>query len=120
MYKASVAIALLLLLAAPARAQSSQEVLSLDEPALIAILQDANAPTFSKAKACQRLAVIGTAASVPALAGLLGDETLNLYARFGLEGIGDPAADAALREAAAKLTGRQLVGVLNSIGQRRD
>lgn len=120
MHKACVAIGLLLLLVVPAHAQNSQEILSLDEPALIAILQDANAPTFSKAKACQRLAVVGTAASVPALAPLLADETLNLYARFALEGIADPTADAALRDAAQELSGRQLVGVLNSIGQRRD
>lgn len=121
MYKAcAIAPLLLVAAAAPAWAQNSQEILALDEPALIAILQDANAPTFNKAKACQRLAVVGTAASVPALADLLADETLNLYARFGLEGIADPAADAALREAAKQLRGRQLVGVLNSIGQRRD
>lgn len=120
MNKACALAALLMLAAAPAWAQNSQEILTLDEPALIAILKDVSAPTFNKAKACQRLAVVGTAASVPALADLLADETLNLYARFGLEGIADPAADAALREAANRLTGRQLVGVLNSIGQRRD
>lgn len=120
MNKAFVVVVALLVAAVPALAQNSQEILSLDEPALIQILQDANAPTFHKAKACQRLAVVGTAASVEPLAALLSDETLNLYARFGLEGIPDPAADAALREAAGKLSGRQLVGVLNSLGQRRD
>jgi HEAT repeat protein len=50
----------------------------------------------------------------------LPDEKLNLYARFGLEGIPDPAVDAALREATGKLKGRQLVGVIDSIGQRKD
>ena len=45
---------------------------------------------------------------------------MNLYARFGLEGIPDPAVDEALREAATKLQGRQLVGVIDSIGQRKD
>jgi HEAT repeat protein len=90
------------------------------EQELIAVLQNADAAVFDKAKACQRLAVIGTAEAVPALAALLPDETLNLYARSGLEGIADPAADAALREAAGTLTGRQLVGVIDSLGQRRD
>ena len=75
---------------------------------------------FEKAKACQRLAVVGTKDAVPALAALLPDEKLNEYARFGLEGIADPAVDEALRDAAAKLHGRPLVGVLDSIGQRKD
>jgi HEAT repeat protein len=94
--------------------------MSRDAAALTEIIQNKDAPLFERCKACQRLAVVGTKESVPALAGLLADETLNLYARTALEGIPDPAADEALREAADKLTGRQLVGVLDSIGQRKD
>ena len=60
------------------------------------------------------------AEAIPALVALLPDEKLNLYARFGLEGILDPAVDAALRDAATKLQGRPQIGVINSIGQRRD
>jgi len=56
----------------------------------------------------------------PALVALLPDEKLNLYARFALEAIPDPAVDDALREAAARLQGRQLVGVINSLGKRKD
>ena len=87
---------------------------------LVEILKNPKASTFEKAKACQRLAVVGTKDAVPALAALLPDEKLNCYARCGLEGIADPAVDEALRDAATKLHGRQLVGVSNSIGQRRD
>ena len=104
-----------------ARAQSNAKEIMARKPAeLVEILKNPKASTFEKAKACQRLAVVGTKDAVPALAALLPDENLNCYARCGLEGIADPAADEALRDAAAKLHGRQLVGVIDSIGQRKD
>ncbi|HID78511.1 MAG TPA: hypothetical protein EYP56_21285, partial [Planctomycetaceae bacterium] len=90
-----------------------------DETQLIAVLES-DAPLFDKAKACQRLATIGTARAVPALARLLTDKQLSHYARYGLEPIPDRSADAALREALGKLEGGLLVGVINSIGMRRD
>ena len=51
---------------------------------------------------------------------LLSDEHLSGYARYGLEPIADPSADDALRAALSKLKGNQLIGVINSIGKRRD
>ncbi len=90
-----------------------------DEAQLIAVLES-DAELFDKAKACQQLAVIGTKKAVPALAELLADESLSHYARFGLEPIPDPSVDEALRAAADKLRGGLLVGVVNSIGMRRD
>ena len=107
--------------AAPAWGQTnSKQILTMAPAELVAILKNPAAPAFDKAKACQRLASVGTKDAVPALAALLADENLNIYARYGLEGIPDPAADAALRDATAKLQGRQLVGVIDSIGQRKD
>jgi HEAT repeat protein len=106
---------------ATARAQSNaKEIMSKKPAELVEILKNPNATIFEKAKACQRLAVVGTKDAVPALSALLADEKLNEYARFGLEGIPDPAVDEALRDAACKLHGRPLVGVVDSIGQRRD
>ncbi|HPM84781.1 MAG TPA: hypothetical protein PLF81_28950, partial [Candidatus Anammoximicrobium sp.] len=99
---------------------NSKEIMAKPASELVELVKDPNASTFEKAKACQRLAVIGTQDAVPALAALLPDEKLNLYARFALEAIPDPAVDEALRAAASKLTGRQLVGVINSIGKRKD
>ncbi len=90
-----------------------------DEKKLIGVLES-DAPFFEKAKACQRLAVIGTRKSVPVLAGLLADEKLAHYARFALEPIPDPLVDETLRAATGKLEGKLLVGVINSIGVRRD
>lgn len=90
-----------------------------DEATLIAVLES-DAPLFDKAKACQQLAVIGTKDAVPVLAKRLPDEKLSHYARYGLEPIPDPSVDDALRDATTNLKGGLLVGVINSIGMRRD
>ena len=86
---------------------------------LIAVLQS-DASLFEKARACQQLGEIGNRDAVPALAALLPDEHLSAYARSGLEGIPDPSAAAALREATANLKGPLLIGVINSLGALRD
>jgi HEAT repeat protein len=102
-------------------AQSSAEAIMSRKPAeLIETLKNPAAPTFEKAMACQQLARIGTIDATAALVALLPDEKLNAYARTALEAIAGPAVDEALRSAAPKLQGLQLVGVINSIGQRRD
>ncbi|MEI7899715.1 MAG: HEAT repeat domain-containing protein, partial [bacterium] len=89
------------------------------EGKLIAVLQSDAAPQV-KAITCKQLALCGTKAAVPALAALLTDEKLASWARIGLEAIPDPAVDDALRDALGKVQGKLLVGVINSIGTRRD
>ena len=89
------------------------------EAAALAVLAS-NAGEHEKARACQQLGVVGGPAAIAALAALLDQEHLADYARSGLEGIQDPAAEAALLKALPKLTGRQLAGVVNSLGVRRD
>jgi len=89
------------------------------EDKLIAVLQS-NAAPQEKAITCKRLAICGTKAAVPALAALLSDEKLASWARIGLEAIPDPAVDVALRDAMSKLQGKLQLGVINSIGKRRD
>jgi HEAT repeat protein len=76
--------------------------------------------TEAKARACQQLAIVGGAAAVPALAGLLGDEKLASHARSGLENISDPRAGAALIKALPSLDGRLLAGAVTSLGVRRE
>lgn len=98
----------------------SEEIMGMASAELVGILKDPDATEFAKAKACQRLAVVGDAAAVPALAGLLSDDRLAHYARTALEPMPSGAADLALREALGKLDGSLLVGVINSIGVRRD
>ena len=77
-------------------------------------------PPADKAIACKQLAVCGGPEAVPALAPLLADQELASWARIALEAIPGKAADEALRNAARKLQGRLLVGVINSIAVRRD
>ncbi|MBN2376242.1 MAG: HEAT repeat domain-containing protein [Sedimentisphaerales bacterium] len=89
------------------------------ESDLIKVLQS-DASKGDKAITCKRLAIYGTAESVPVVAPLLSDKELSSWARITLEAIPGPAADAALRDAAVDLEGRLLVGVINSIGVRRD
>ena len=98
----------------------SAEIMSLPAAKLIEILKDAGASEFAKAKACQRLGVVGDKTAVPALAALLADPKLSHYARLGLEPIRDPSADKALRDALGGLEGNLLIGVINSIGRRKD
>ena len=100
-------------------AQSPQPTGAEQEKKLIAVLQS-SAPDKEKADACRELARIGTKDAIAPLAALLPDEKLSHMARYGLETIPSPAVDEALRAAAGKLHGKLLVGVIGSIGVRRD
>ena len=73
-----------------------------------------------KSAACRQLARVATKEAVPTLAALLGDEKLSHMARYALEGIPDPSVDDALREALGKVQGRPRLGVIGSLGVRRD
>jgi len=105
--------------AACAVAADNQNSRAEKERKLIGVLQSSAAPQ-DKAMACKQLAIYGSQEAVPAVAPLLADKELSSWARIALEVIPGPAADAALREATGKLQGRLLVGVINSIGVRRD
>jgi HEAT repeat protein len=108
----TLALAATLLAAAPA-ASIAQEA------ELIAVLKS-DAPQKDKADACRELTKVATKEAVPTLAALLGDEKLAHMARNALEPLPDPSADAALREALGKVQGRLLMGVIGSLGVRRD
>lgn len=90
------------------------------EAELIAVLKKPGATLKEKADACRLLQRTGTKVAVPVLAPLLADEKLSHMARYALESIPDPAVDSAFRAALATVKGRQLVGVISSIGVRRD
>lgn len=90
-----------------------------DESQLLAVL-NSDAELFEKAKACQRLAIIGTSKSVPVVAKLLADPDLSHYARIALESNPSSEVDKAFRIALGELKGRRLVGVINSVAARKD
>ena len=89
------------------------------EQELLAVLSS-DAPDAEKALACKGLAIHGSAAAVPELAKLLPNPQLSSWARIALEVIPGDASSEALRNAADSLEGRLLVGMINSIGFRRD
>lgn len=78
------------------------------------------APRGAKDSVCRQFSLAGTAAEVPALAPLLADANLSHMARYALERIPGPAANEALRQALGKVQGKLLVGVIHSLGSRRE
>lgn len=74
----------------------------------------------AKAFACRQLRLIGTARSVPALAGLLADPDLSHMGRFALERIDGPEAGQALREAVPRVGDKLAIGMISSLANRRD
>lgn len=92
----------------------------MEPPKLIALLKDPNSTEFQKALACKRLAFVGGPDAVRPMAALLNDPHLACYARFGMEPNPDPSVDEALRAALPKLKGQLQVGVIHSIGFRKD
>src|ERR1017187_8486404 len=105
---------------APAASAKPAEPTTREQVAKLCAVLSSDAPQKEKADACRELARIGTKDAVAPLAALLSDEKLSHLARYGLETIPDPSVDKALREAAGKLQGRMLVGVVGSMGVRRD
>ena len=77
-----------------------------------------NKPAAEKVLAFKRLAQIGDARAVAAVAPYLADAQLASWSRIALESIPGPAADDVLRDAMDRVHGMLLVGVINSIGVR--
>lgn len=71
-------------------------------------------------EACRRLSLIGTEASVPALARLLAAPPTAEMARYALERIPGHAASRALRDALTRAEGDLRISLINSLGARRD
>ena len=93
---------------------------TLDPAKLLAMVKDPNSTEFQKDIACKKLAFTGGKEVVPTMAALLNHPHLACYARFALEPNPDPSVDDALRAALPKLTGRLQIGVITTIGVRKD
>jgi len=79
-----------------------------------------NSDLKAKMDACRELSRLGSEAAVPALALLLGDDQLSHSARYALETIPGKSVERALRQALKTTQGRNLAGVIGSLGVRRD
>jgi HEAT repeat protein len=90
-----------------------------DEGKLIEVLKS-DASRKEKADACRELSRYSTQASVETLIGMVSDPEMAHMARYALETNPDPGVDAGLRAALGNLDGLLLVGVIGSVGVRRD
>jgi HEAT repeat protein len=84
------------------------------------MVNDPSSTVFQKAIACKKLAFTGGKEAIAPMAALLNHPQLACYARFGMEPNPDPAVDEAFRAALPKLSGRLKIGVITSIGVRKD
>ncbi len=91
-----------------------------DREKLVSVLQAPDTTRMQKSDALRKLSVIGTPEIVPAVAALLSDPELSHMARYALEPIADATVDTAFREALGKVQGRPLLGIIGSLGVRRD
>jgi len=89
------------------------------EKSLIGLLQS-DATYAGKQYVCRELSIIGTEQSVPALAKMLTNDEYSDMARYALERIPGEAVDEALRDALPKTSGKTKVGIINSLGERKD
>ena len=104
---------------AVSRSHANPNVRAALEARLIATLAG-TATDLGKDYACRQLTLIGSDTAVPVLAELLPNERLSHMARYALEGIAGPAAIKALRQAIEKTAGRQLQGIVISLGRLAD
>ena len=89
------------------------------EQRLLKVL-NSKASTVAKEYVCRKLTLISSAASVAALATLLGDPALAEPARAVLQANPSSAAHAAVRDRLPELSGKARVGALNSLAAWRD
>jgi type 1 glutamine amidotransferase len=101
------------------KAHGDKAELAKIEKALLGVLQS-DAKRAGKQFVCRELSIIGTEQSVPVLAEMLTDEETSDMARYALERIPGSAVDKALRGAIRKARGKARIGIINSLGQRRD
>lgn len=90
------------------------------EQRLLSALAEPGLTEAGRMFVCRMLALIGSAACVPAVAPLLHDAVTADAARYALDPIDDPAVDAAYREALDKVGGAAKAGLIASIGFRGD
>jgi len=99
---------------------ATDPVLRKELAAKLTAMLDSDATADCKKFVCRQLSLIGSGGEVPELAKLLGDKDIALAARSALERIPGDEPLAAMRAALPTATGPILVGLVNSLGERRD
>ncbi len=97
---------------------SSPERASQMEQGLLKALETAT--LSGKEQVCRQLSIAGSGASVPALAKMLGAAETADTARYALERIPGPAVNQALRDMLPKTSGMAQIGIVNTLGARKD
>ena len=90
------------------------------ERELLALLKSPTATADCKRVCCRQLVVVGSADAVAVLGPMLTDETLSHMARYALARLRGPEATRALFGALDKTTGRIRLGIVGSLGDRRE
>jgi type 1 glutamine amidotransferase len=101
------------------KAYSSPTELKNTEKTLLDVLTS-DSTRAGKQFVCRQLSIIGTEQSVPVLSKMLTDEETSDMARYALERIPSDKVDEALRSALSKAKDKPRIGIINSLGQRRD
>jgi HEAT repeat protein len=100
------------------KVQGHPELLAKLEIALLELLKS-DAPPGAKRYVCQKLSLIGSEQSIPVLAALLTSDNADI-ARYALERIPGEAVNQALRDGLPKAEGKAKVGIIDSLGARKD
>ena len=101
------------------QAHSSPAELKKIEKSLLGVLTS-DATRAGKQFVCRELSIIGSGQSVPVLSKMLTGEETSDMARYALERIPGTAVNDSLRGALRQAKGKPKVGIINSLGQRRD
>ena len=101
------------------KAHSSPAELKKIEKSLLSVLTS-DAKRAGKQYVCRELSIIGSGQSVPVLGKMLTDEETSDMARYALERIPGTEVNNALRRALRNAKGKPRIGIINSLGQRRD
>lgn len=98
---------------------SARKPLGPYEKKLLELLKS-NATQDAKRYACKKLSEIGTQTAVPVLAAMLPDPQTSDMARYALERIPGEASSQALRDALPLVSGKEKIGIIASLGVRKD
>lgn len=98
---------------------SSADSMAEAEKRLLDFLKS-DASIDAKEFVCRQLSLIGTKKSVPTLAEMLKEPATADMARYALERIPGSGVDNALRQVLTKTGGKKRIGIINTLGRRRD